>query len=79
MVRYSCAQRVRDMVTTGEGCASGAHQLSETESLKRYAIRWLMDRPGLVCTVVEIEQPDHVDDALMAMRQGGPSITKRSI
>lgn len=68
MVRYSCAQRVRDMVTTGEGCPSGAHVVSDTEPLQRYALRWLVERPGVHCTVVEMERPSHVADALFAVR-----------
>lgn len=69
MVRYSCAQRVRDMVTAGGGCPSGAHALSDTESLQIFALRWLMGRPGVGCTVVEMEQKDHADAAFLALRQ----------
>lgn len=69
MVRYSCAQRVRDMVTTGEGCPSGAHSLAETDPLQVYALRWLMGSPGVGCTVVEMEQAEKVEEAFAALRR----------
>lgn len=68
MVRYSCAQRVRDMVTSGHGCPSGKHSISEATPLQRYALRWLMARPGVGCAVVGMERPEHVTNALLAMR-----------
>lgn len=69
MVRYSCAQRVRDMVTTGEGCPSGAHALTDAEPLQVFALRWLMGRLGVSCTVVEMEQEDHAEAAFLALRR----------
>lgn len=69
MVRYSCAQRVRDMVTTGNGCPSGVHSVPDEDPLQVYALRWLMGKPGLGCTVVEMEQAQHVADAMVALRQ----------
>ncbi|CAN0186936.1 unnamed protein product [Hapterophycus canaliculatus] len=69
MVRYSCAQRVRDMVVTGEGCPSGAHTLGDADPLQVYALRWLRKSPGVSCSVVEMEQPDLVEEAFLSLRR----------
>ncbi|CAM9500083.1 unnamed protein product [Scytosiphon promiscuus] len=69
MVRYSCAQRVRDMVVTGEGCPSGAHALGEADPLQVYALRWLRKSPGVSCTVVEMDQPNLVEEAFLSLRR----------
>ncbi|CAM9515267.1 unnamed protein product [Laminaria digitata] len=69
MVRYSCAQRVRDMVTTDIDCPSGVHSLPETDPLQVYALRWLLEKPGLDCTVVEMEKAQHVADAMLSLRR----------
>lgn len=69
MVRYSCAQRVRDMATTGEGCPSGVHLLADSEPLQIYALRWLMGNPGVGCTVVEMEQAEKVEEGFAALRR----------
>ncbi|CAN0267067.1 unnamed protein product [Ectocarpus sp. 6 AP-2014] len=69
MVRYSCAQRVRDMATTGKGCPSGAHLLADSEPLQIYALRWLMGSPGVGCTVVEMEQAEKVEEGFAALRR----------
>lgn len=69
MVRYSCAQRVRDMVTTDIDCPSGVHSLAETDPLQVYALRWLLEKPGLDCTVVEMEKAQHVADAMLSLRR----------
>ncbi|CAN0159131.1 unnamed protein product [Ectocarpus sp. 6 AP-2014] len=69
MVRYSCAQRARDMATTGKGCPSGAHLLADSEPLQIYALRWLMGSPGVGCTVVEMEQAEKVEAGFAALRR----------
>ncbi|CAM9254982.1 unnamed protein product [Discosporangium mesarthrocarpum] len=67
MVRFSCAQHTRSMVMTGKGCPSGTHDLPEALPLQQYAVRWVARQPGVACTVVDMESPEHVKDALLAL------------
>ncbi len=57
------------MVKTGEGCPSGAHTLPDADPLHVYALGWVMAKPGVACTVVEMERPDLVEDGLVALRR----------
>lgn len=57
------------MVASGEGCPSGAHELADAEPLQVFALRWLMGRPGVGCTVVEMEQEGYAEAALLALSQ----------
>ncbi|CAM9209211.1 unnamed protein product [Choristocarpus tenellus] len=68
MVRYSCAQRTRDMVVSGEGCPSGAHVIPDDETLQHYALRWLVHQPGVGCTVVDMENPQDVDNTMLTIQ-----------
>lgn len=76
MVRCSSAQRARDMITSGDGCPSGAHALPEDEPLQHFAVRWVIQRPGVSCTVVGMQRPEHVDGALSAMRASSEGGTR---
>lgn len=69
MVRYSCAQKTREMITSGAGCASGAHTLADDEPLQTFAIRWLTEYPGVACTIVDMDTSQLVDDGVAALKK----------
>lgn len=67
MVRYSCAEKTREMVISGKGCPSGPHAVGKAEPLQTYAVRWLTQHPGVSCAVVDMETTKQVDDAALAL------------
>lgn len=67
MVRYSCAEKTREMVKSGENCPSGPHTIRANEPLQTYAVRWLTEQPGVSCVVADMETAKQVDDTALAL------------
>ena len=64
MVRYSCGLRTREALVSGNGVATGPHDLKERQLLQEYALAWLLRRSRSACVVVGMPSRRYVEDAI---------------